>query len=104
MENKVYLVRQDQKEILDVLNDLVSFELDGHSVIAVTEYENRFCIVLLDADENTTDDLDNAELSENVYFSDLTEYGYTPDDIEKLLGEPSHVFDAPEDLFSELSM
>ena len=23
MENKVYLVRQDQKEILDVLNDLV---------------------------------------------------------------------------------
>jgi len=104
MENKVYLVRQDQKEILDVLNELVSFELDGHSVIAVTEYENRFCIVLLDADENTTDDLDNAELSENVYFSDLTEYGYTPDDIEKLLGEPSHVFDAPEDLFSELSM
>ena len=104
MENKVYLVRQDQKEILDVLNELVSFELDGHSIIAVSEYENRFCIVLLDADENTTDDLDNAELSENIYFSDLTNYGYTPDDIEKILGEPTHIFDAPEVLFSELSM
>ena len=104
MENKVYLVRQDQKEILDVLNDLVSFELDGHSIIAVSAYENRFCIVLLDADENITDDLDNAELSENVYFQDLAEYGYTPDDIEKLLGEPTRIFDAPKDLFAELSM
>ena len=97
-------MRQDQKEILDVLNDLVSFELDGHSILAVSEYENRFCIVLLDGDENITDDLDNAELSENIYFSDLTEYGYTPDDIEKLLGEPTHIFDAPKDLFAELSM
>jgi len=104
MENKVYLVRQDQKEILDVLNDLVSFELDGHSIIAVSEYENRFCIVLLDEDENITDDLDNAELSENVYFQDLAEYGYTPDDIQKILGEPTRIFDAPDDLFSELSM
>ena len=104
MENKVYLVRQDQKDVLDVLNDLVSFELDGHSIIAVSEYENRFCIVLLDGDENITDDLDNAELSENVYFQDLAEYGYTPDDIEKILGEPTHIFDAPDDLFSELSM
>ncbi len=104
MENRVYLVRQDQKEILDVLNDLVSFELDGHSFIAVSEYANRFCVVLLDADENITDDLDNAELSENVYFQDLAEYGYSADEIEKLLGEPVHVFDAPEDLFSELSM
>jgi len=104
MENKVYLVRQDQKDVLDVLNDLVSFELDGHSIIAVSEYENRFCIVLLDEDENITDDLDNAELSENVYFQDLAEYGYTPDDIQKILGEPTRIFDAPEDLFSELSM
>ena len=104
MENKVYLVRQDQKEILDVLNELVSFELDGHSILAVSEYENRFCIVLLDGDENITDDLDNAELSENVYFQDLAEYGYTPDDIEKILGEPTRIFDAPEDLFAELSM
>ena len=104
MENRIYLVRQDQKEILDVLNDLVSFELDGHSIIAVSEYENRFCIVLLDADEDITDDLDNAELSENIYFSDLTNYGYTPDDIEKILGEPTHIFDAPKDLFAELSM
>ena len=104
MENRVYLVRQDQKEILDVLNDLVSLQLDGHSMIAVTEYENRFCIVLLDGDENITDDLDNAELSENVYFSDLTEYGYAPDDIQKILGEPTHIFNAPDDLFSELSM
>ena len=104
MENKVYLVRQDQKEILDVLNDLVSLQLDGHSMIAVTEYENRFCIVLLDADENTTDDLDNAELSENVYFQDLANYGYTPDDIQKILGEPTHIFDASGDVFSELSM
>jgi len=104
MENRVYLVRQDQKEILDVLNELVSFELDGHSIIAVSEYENRFCIVLLDGDENITDDLDNAELSENVYFSDLTNYGYTPDDIEKILGEPTRIFNAPDDLFSELSM
>jgi len=104
MENKVYLVRQDQKDVLDVLNDLVSFELDGHSIIAVSEYENRFCIVLLDGDENITDDLDNAELSENVYFQDLANYGYTPDDIEKLLGEPTRIFDAPEDLFAELSM
>ena len=103
-ENRVYLVRQDQKEILDVLNDLVSFQLDGHSMIAVSKYENRFCIVLLDAADDVTDDLDNAELSENVYFQDLAEYGYTPDDIEKLLGEPTHIFDAPEDLFSELSM
>jgi len=104
MENKVYLVRQDQKDVLDVLNDLVSFELDGHSIIAVSEYENRFCIVLLDEDENITDDLDNAELSENVYFQDLANYGYTPDDIQKILGEPTRIFDAPEDLFSELSM
>ena len=104
MENRVYLVRQDQKEILDVLNDLVSFQLDGHSIIAVSEYENRFCIVLLDAADDVTDDLDNAELSENVYFQDLAEYGYSPDEIEKLLGEPVHVFNAPEDLFSELSM
>ena len=104
MENKVYLVRQDQKEILDVLNDLVSFQLDGHSIIAVSEYENRFCIVLLDAADDVTDDLDNAELSENVYFQDLAEYGYTLDDIEKLLGEPTHIFNAPKDLFSELSM
>ena len=105
MENKVYLVRQDQKEILDVLSELVSFELDGHSIIAVSEYENRFVVVLLDTpDEDITDDLDNAELSENVFFNDLAEYGYTPDDIEKLLGEPTHIFDAPEDLFSELSM
>jgi len=104
VENRIYLVRQDQKEILDVLNDLVSFELDGHSIIAVSEYENRFCIVLLDGDENITDDLDNAELSENIYFSDLTNYGYAPDDIQKILGEPTRVFDAPEDLFSELSM
>ena len=104
MENRVYLVRQDQREIVDVLNELVSFELDGHSTIAVSEYENRFCIVLLDAEENATDDLDNAELSENVYFQDLAEYGYTPDDIEKLLGEPTHIFDVPEDLFAELSM
>jgi len=104
MENRVYLVRQDQKEILDVLNDLVSFQLDGHSIIAVSEYENRFCIVLLDAADDVTDDLDNAELSENVYFQDLAEYGYTPDEIEKLLGEPTHIFDATEDLFSELSM
>ena len=101
-ENRVYLVRQDQKEILDVLSELVSFELDGHSIIAVSEYPNRFCIVLLD--EDATDDLDNAELSENIYYSDLTEYGYTPDDIQKILGEPTRVFDAPEDLFSELSM
>ena len=106
MENRVYLVRQDQnqKEIFDVLNDLVSFDLDGHSMIAVSEYENRFCIVLLDSDEDVTDDLDNAELSENVYFTDLTEYGYTPDDIEKLFGEPAYIFDVPEDLFAELSM
>ena len=104
MENRVYLVRQDQREILDVLNDLVSFQLDGHSIIAVSEYENRFCIVLLDAADDVTDDLDNAELSENVYFQDLAEYGYTPDDIERLLGEPTRVFDATEDLFSELSM
>ena len=104
MENRIYLVRQDQKNILDILNDLVSFELDGHSIIAVSEYENRFCIVLLDGDENITDDLDNAELSENVYFQDLAEYGYTPDDIEKILGEPTRIFDAPDDLFSELSM
>ena len=104
MENRVYLVRQDQREIVDVLNELVSFELDGHSVIAVSEYENRFCIVLLDGDENITDDLDNAELSENIYYSDLPEYGYTPDDIQKLLGEPTHIFDVPEDLFAELSM
>jgi len=103
-ENRVYLVRQDQREILDVLNELVSFELDGHSIIAVSEYENRFCIVLLDAEEDITDDLDNAELSENIYFQDLSEYGYAPDDIERLLGEPTHTFDAPEDLFSELSM
>jgi len=103
MENRVYLVTQNQREVVDVLSELVSFELDGHSIIAVSEYPNRFCIVLLD-DEDITDDLDNAELSENVYFQDLTEYGYTPDDIEKLLGEPTHIFDAPEDLFSELSM
>ena len=104
MENRVYLVRQDQRDVLDVLDDLVSFELDGHSIIAVSEYENRFCIVLLDDEEDITDDLDNAELSENIYFSDLAEYGYTPDDIEKLLGEPTHIFDVPEDLFAELSM
>ncbi len=104
MENRIYLVRQDQKDVFDVLNELVSFDLDGHSVIAVSQYENRFCVVLLDADENATDDLDNAELSENVYFTDLPEYGYTPDDIQKILGEPTHIFDAPEDLFSELSM
>ena len=73
-------------------------------MIAVSEYENRFCIVLLDGDENITEDLDNAELSENIYFSDLTNYGYAPDDIEKILGEPTHIFDAPEDLFAELSM
>ena len=103
-ENRVYLVRQDQREIVDVLNELVSFELDGHSIIAVSEYENRFCIVLLDADENITDDLDNAELSENIYFDDLTEYGYTLDDVKKLLGEPAYIFDVPEDLFAELSM
>lgn len=103
-ENRVYLVRQDQKDVWDVLDDLVSFELDGHSMIAVSEYENRFCIVLLDGDEDVTDDLDNAELSENIYFQDLTEYGFTPDDIEKLLGEPARIFDAPDDLFSELSM
>ena len=102
MENRIYMVRQDQKEIIDVLNELVSFELDGHSIIAVSEYENRFCIVLLDDEDDL--DLDNAELSENVYFTDLPEYGYTPDDIEKLLGEPTHIFDVPEDLFSELSM
>ena len=104
MENRVYLVRQDQKDVLDVLDELVSFELEGHSLIAVSEYPNRFCIVLLDGDEDATDDLDNAELSENVYFQDLAEYGYTPYDIEKLLGEPAHIFDAPEDLFAELSM
>ena len=104
MENRVYFVRQDQREIFDVLNDLVSFDLDGHSMIAVSEYENRFCVVLLDNDENITDDLDNAVLSENVFFDDLAEYGFTPDDIEKLLGEPTHIFDVPEDLFSELSM
>lgn len=104
MENRVYLVRQDQKKAIDVLNELVSFDLDGHSVIAVSQYENRFCVVLLDGDENITDDLDNAELSENIYFQDLPEYGYTLDDIEKILGEPTHVFDAPEDLFAELSM
>ena len=104
MENRVYLVRQDQKEILDVLSELVSFELDGHSIIAVSEYPNRFCIVLLDGDENITDDLDNAELSENVFFNDLAEYGYTPDDIQKILGEPTHIFDVPEDLFAEFSM
>ncbi len=104
MENRIYVVRQDQRDVLDVLDDLVSFELDGHSIIAVSEYANRFCIVLLDADEDITDDLDNAELSENVYFQDLAEYGYTPDDIEKLLGEPTHIFDVPEDLFAELSM
>ena len=104
MENRVYFVRQDQREIFDVLNELVSFELDGHSMIAVSEYENRFCVVLLDNDENITDDLDNAVLSENVFFDDLAEYGFTPDDIEKLLGEPTHIFDVPEDLFSELSM
>lgn len=103
MENRVYLVRQDQKKVLDVLNELVSFELDGHSIIAVSEYPNRFCIVLLD-NEDATDDLDNAELSENIYFTDLTEYGFTPDDIEKLLGEPAHIFDVPEDLFAEFSM
>lgn len=102
MENRVFLVRQDQREIIDVLNELVSFELDGHSIIAVCEYENRYCIVLLDNED--IDDLDNAELSENIYFNDLTEYGYTPDDIEKILGEPAHIFDAPEDLFAELSM
>ena len=104
MENRVYLVRQDQKDVLDVLDDLVSFELDGHSIIAVSEYENRFVVVLLDTPDDITDDLDNAELSENIYFNDLTEYGYTPDDIKKFLGEPTHIFDAPEDLFSELSM
>lgn len=104
MENRIYLVRQDQKEVLDVLNELVSFDLDGHSAIAVSEYENRFCVVLLDAEENITDDLDNAELSENIYFSDLAEYGYTSYDIQKLLGEPTHIFEAAEDLFSELSM
>ena len=104
MENRVYLVRQDQKDVLDVLDELVSFELDGHSIIAVSQYPNRFCIVLLDGDENITDDLDNAELSENIYFSDLAEYGYTSYDIQKLLGEPTHIFDVPEDLFSELSM
>lgn len=104
MKNRVYLVTQNQREVVDVLDDLVSFELDGHSIIAVCEYENRFCIVLLDAEEDVTDDLDNAELSENIYFQDLPEYGYAPDDIEKLLGEPTHIFDAPEDLFSELSM
>ena len=104
MENRIYVVRQDQRDVLDVLDDLVSFELDGHSIIAVSEYENRFVVVLLDASDDITDDLDNAELSENVYFQDLAEYGYTVDDIEKLLGEPTRVFDAPEDLFSELSM
>jgi len=104
VENRIYVVRQDQREIVDVLNELVSFDLDGHSVIAVSEYENRFCIVLLDGDEDITDDLDNAELSENVYFQDLAEYGYTPDDIEKLLGKPTHIFNVPEDLFAELSM
>ena len=104
MENRVYLVRQDQRDVLDVLNELVSFELDGHSIIAVSEYENRFCIVLLDGEEDVTDDLDNAELSENIYFQDLAEYGYTPDDIEKLFGEPAYIFDVPEDLFAELSM
>ena len=104
MENRIYLVRQDQREILDVLNELVSFELDGHSIIAVSEYENRFCVVLLDASDDITDDLDNAELSENIYYSDLPEYGYTPDDIQKILGEPTHIFDVPEDLFAELSM
>ena len=104
MENRVYLVRQDQRDVLDVLNELVSFELDGHSIVAVSEYENRFCIVLLDGDENITDDLDNAVLSENVFFDDLAEYGFTPDDIEKLLGEPTHIFDVPEDLFAEFSM
>ena len=103
MENRIYLVRQDRR-IIDVLNELVSFDLDGHSVIAVSQYPNRFCIVLLDGDENITDDLDNAELSENVYFQDLPEYGYTPDDTQKILGEPTHIFDVPEDLFSELSM
>ena len=104
MQNRVYLVRQDQKDVLDVLDDLVSFELDGHSIIAVSEYENRFVVVLLDTPDDITDDLDNAELSENIYFSDLAEYGYTPDDIEKLLGEPAYILDVPEDLFAELSM
>jgi len=104
VENRIYLVRQDQKDVLDVLDELVSFELEGHSLIAVSQYSNRFCVVLLDCDEGITDDLDNAELSENIYFTDLYEYGYAPDDIEKLLGEPSHIFEEPEDLFAELSM